>query len=201
MNAYHIALFFHLFALLAATVASTLTHFGEHRMQRAATVGEARPWLLLVAGVGKVFPLALLTLLATGSYMVHGGWTWNLGWVDAGLVGVVVLFVSGLALERHGRGIGAELARLGDGPLDARAAAAVRDPVAAAQSWANSMLALAVVFDMATKPALPVALTVLAIGVLAGVGIARRAARPTGTHATVAGHRSIDEAVDVLMNS
>jgi hypothetical protein len=81
MDIYHLVLFVHISALLAAIAASALSHLAESRMQAAQTIGELRQWGALVAKAGKVFPLALLTIVAGGAYMVSSAWAWT-RWLD-----------------------------------------------------------------------------------------------------------------------
>jgi hypothetical protein len=74
ITSYTLVLFVHISALLAAIAASTLGHFAESRMRTAQSIGELRQWGALVARASKVFPLALLMLVATGAYMVSRAW-------------------------------------------------------------------------------------------------------------------------------
>jgi uncharacterized membrane protein len=53
------------------------------------------------------------------------------------------------------------------------------DPLVHTLSWVNTGLALAVVFDMVTKPTLLPSLSVLAVGALAGLAVAARGERRT----------------------
>lgn len=95
MDGYRLVLFLHLSALLGAIGTAALLHFAEIQLRAAATVVAVRTWASLIEKGAKVFPAALLVLLATGAYLVERGWAWSSGWVDASLVGVGVLFVVG----------------------------------------------------------------------------------------------------------
>lgn len=174
MDGYHVALFFHLVALVAASAASAIVHLAGARGSRAATVSEVRQWHALAGMTARTFPLALLALFATGGYMVAArhGWTWDTGWVEAGIAGVIVLFASGAVIGGRSRAAGRALAGLADGPTAGRPPVLPRDPVVSALSWANTGVAMAVVFVMATKPSLAASLIVLAIGAAAGVMLA-----------------------------
>lgn len=177
MNGYHIALFFHFMALVAASIAAGLSHFGKGRMHAAASVAEARQWLALVASSSKVFPIALLVLIATGGYMVEQTWSWNLGWVDAALAGAILMFLTGAILGTRGRKLGQELGRLAQAPTGGHAPEIPHDAVMDTLSWANTTLALAIVFVMTTKPSLTGSLVALAVGVAVGVALAARPGR------------------------
>lgn len=175
MNGYTIALFIHLAALVAASAASALVHLADVRRSRATSVSEARQWHALAASTARVFPIAVLVLFASGGYMISAGhgWSWSTGWVDAGIAGVVVLMVNGAMLGRRGRAAARELAELASAAAATHAGAIPRDPLASTLAWANTGLAVAVVFVMTTKPTLVGSLIVLAIGIAAGVLLAR----------------------------
>ena len=70
MDFYHATLYVHILALLAGIAAATLAHFAMTRLERSATIQEARQWHALIGRVTKVFPAAILTFFATGAYMV-----------------------------------------------------------------------------------------------------------------------------------
>ena len=178
MDGYHIALFVHVFALLAATAASALTHFAESRLGRAESVAAAQQWHRFAGSVSRVFPVAVIALVATGGYMVGGfsAWAWNAGWIEAGVVGSVWLLVSGPTIGIRSKGFGRRLqhaAAAGDGAARRFAP----DPVISVLSWANTGVAVGVVFAMVTKPMLAPALTALAIGAAVGAAIALRGVR------------------------
>jgi hypothetical protein len=170
MTGYQVSLYVHLLALVAAASASSVVHLAEARARRAASVGEARQWHALVGRTSRVFPVAVLTLFATGAYMVgvEGPWSWGTGWVEAGLAGGAFLLVVGAVLGIRGARAGRTLARLDAADVEG-ARAASHDRVAAALSWVNTGVALAVVFAMATKPALAASLTALVVGAVVGL--------------------------------
>jgi hypothetical protein len=168
MSDYQIALSIHLLALLAATAASGIVHLAAARRAAAPTLREAMEWGRLMGSTSRVFPIAVVTLVATGAYMVAGRWHWNTGWVIAGLVGAVSLLASGAVLGRRSALEARENVRRlqlagRDIPNNA-----TPDRGVALLSEANTGLALAIVLVMTLKPRLAVSLVVLAIGVTAG---------------------------------
>lgn len=173
MHGYGVALYVHLLALLSATAASALVHLAAARAARAGSAHEALEWHRFAGKAARVFPLAVLTLVATGSYMVGGahGWGWGLGWVRAGLLGSVLLLAQGAVIGARGKRVAAALA----------AGRRAGDPLAARLGSANTAMALAIVFVMAAKPGLAGALTAVlgaaALGALLGGG-KRRAGEP-----------------------
>ena len=143
MNTYGVVLFVHLCALLAAMSAGALAHLSEARMRDAASVEALRPWARLLGRLGKVFPVALLVLLGSGTYLVHRSWSWSSGWVDVSLVGVAVLFASGGGLVRA-RGVALRRALMAApaGPVPSEVQRLIRSHPAGLASWMNTGIAL-----------------------------------------------------------
>ncbi len=170
MSAYHVFLYIHLLALVAASATSSVVHMAQARARRAASVPEIRQWLMLAGSTARIFPIATLALLVTGGLMVslRGPWSWSAGWVEAGLVGVLFLLLSGPFLGIRGQRAGRSLASLAPGEVE-RAQAVLHDPVAGALSWANTGIALGVVYAMVAKPGLAGSLTALVLGAITGV--------------------------------
>lgn len=173
MDSYHIALFLHLSALLAATATSALVHFIESRMRAASTSGEVRQWIGLLGKVTVAFPVASLTLVATGVYMVIGVFPWHTGWIEVGLAGIVLLMVLGGTVGRRGRLLERALEQSSDGPVTAEIAALVRDPIARTFTWMNTALALGIVYIMVMKTSLVGSITAVAIAVWIGALVAK----------------------------
>jgi hypothetical protein len=168
MSYYQVALALHLFALLAATAASGIVHLAAARRAAAPTLREAMEWGRLMGSTSRVFPIAVVALVATGAYMVAGRWQWSDGWVVAGFAGAVALLASGAIMGRRGaleaRTNISRLQQAGrDLPNDA-----TPDRVAALLAEANTGLALAIVLVMTLKPGLAASLVVLAIGATGG---------------------------------
>lgn len=176
MDAYHLALFLHLLSLFAASAASAVTHLAEARLHRATSVREARQWHAVAGSAARTFPIVIVTLLLTGGLMVWrsgGVFAWSTGWVAAGVAGVIVLFLNGGVLGRHGGMLARELARQAAERSAEAAPVIAPAPVAARLGWANTGIAIAVTFVMITKPALPVSLGLLVAGAVLGAAMAR----------------------------
>lgn len=186
MDGYHIALFLHLAALVAAAWAASRTHFAESRAHRAASAREALQWYTMAARTARIFPAVIVLLLLTGGYMMsRGGMTWRDGWVDVGVLAAFLLFAVGGVLGARARAGARALAqRDADGPPPAP------DYVAARLSRLNTGMALAVMFVMVTKPSLVASLVTLAVGAIAGALSVRpvhsEAAAPLPTEAASA---------------
>ncbi|HET7374640.1 MAG TPA: hypothetical protein VFJ20_14730 [Gemmatimonadaceae bacterium] len=177
MDIYHIALFLHVVTLIVAASATAITKLAVGRRARARTVGEALDWHNVLVSTSKVFPICLASFVLTGSYMVSvvGMRGWSSGFVVAGLVGVGLLLASGTFLGIKGRALTQVLETVAEAGMDRPAPKLVPPPLVAALPGANTGVALGVVFDMVTKPtSIPIALTVIVIGVALTTAIAMR---------------------------
>jgi len=178
VNGYGVVLFLHLAALLAAISTAGIAHFAEGRLAAAETVAAARPWASLLSRAAPVFPLVLLVLLASGAYLVHRGWGWSNGWIEAGLVGVFLLFANGAGVVgRRNLVLKRALSAAADGPLTDALLQLTRRDVGGIASWANTGLAIGVVFVMTTKPGLAGSLAALAAAAALGVMVGSRLRR------------------------
>jgi hypothetical protein len=177
MDRYHVTLFIHILALIVATSASAVVELAIVRRDRARTLGEVLDWHNVLMSTARVFPICLATFVITGSYMlsitkVH---VMSTGFVVAGLVGAGLLLVSGVFLGTKGKALKQILDEMAKQGADQPAPKLVSPPLVAALPVINTGIALTVAFDMVTKPAsIPVALGVLAIGIVLSVAASMR---------------------------
>ena len=189
MDTYHIALFVHIAALLAAVGAATLMELISSRRMGAATVRDALEWHTLAMKTSKTFPVAVAVLVLTGGIMLSGGGaqTWGAGFVRAGIAGAALLLANGIFLSVKGKALKTHLehlvAKAPDQPPQMAANATI-----ATLTRANHGIALGVVFDMATKPSATTAFVVLAVfvAVFVAAGYARRPATAAAKEPTAA---------------
>jgi len=184
MDRYHIALFLHLLTLIVAASTTAVTKLAASRRVRARTIGEVLEWHTVLMSASKTFPICLAAFVVTGSYMlsVTNARVWTTGFVVAGFVGVGLLLASGIYLSLKAKALKAVLETMANAGLDRPAPKLVPPPLVATLPVVNTGIALAVAFDMTTKPAsISVALLVIAIGAGIGAasGIRRRHPSPT----------------------
>ncbi|MGD8321249.1 MAG: hypothetical protein PVJ02_12355, partial [Gemmatimonadota bacterium] len=154
MNGYAVALFAHLVSLLLASVAASLAMFAALRLRGAESIADAASWLGVIRRVVRLFPLAVLGLMASGWYMTHERWSFSLPWIDAAVVGLVLIVILGTGVEgSRNRALGRELQAHG---LSMQARRLLRDPVAWSAKMSTLTVSLAVVFLMTVKPTGPV---------------------------------------------
>jgi len=181
MDSYHIALFIHLVTLVVAAGATAVTKLAASRRMRARTVGELQEWHGVLMSAARLFPVCLAFFVASGAYMlgVAHAPMWTSAYAVAGLTGVVLLLASGAFLgakARAFRDVLTEMARQG---ADRPAPKLVPPRLVSALPAVNTGIALAVVFDMVTKPAsIVVALGIIAGGIVLGGASAMRKPAP-----------------------
>jgi hypothetical protein len=168
---YAYALFVHIVGSLLLCTAFTAEGIGLFQLRRAASAGSVLQWGG-VLGLGRVFgPASVVTILASGLYMMISSWGW-VPWLAVGLIAWVLIAVLGAV---NGIRLSLTMRRISGGAL----------PVASLQrqafviSWVTRLsIAVGIVFLMTNKPDLVVAMACLVvsavIGVAAGVAVTRR---------------------------
>jgi len=180
MDTYHIALFVHLLTLIVAASVTAVTKLAAARRLRARTIGEALEWHDLLMSAARLFPVCLVFFIASGAYMLGAAHApvWTSAYVVAGIIGVGLLFASGAFLGAKGSAFRAVLAGMASQGADRPAPRMAPSALVATLPTVNTGIAIAVVFDMVTKPAsIATALGVIALGIALGaVGLLRRPA-------------------------
>ena len=172
MDLYPLAKYVHLFALFVAAGVTAVTKLAAGRRVRARTVGEALEWHNTLMSASKLFPICLLVLAITGGYMLSVlKVSMSSAFVVAGVLAIVWLFASGTFLGIKGGALKGVLEGIVAANGADHPAPKMAPPVAIVLlPTINTGVALAVALDMVVKPAsLPVALGIVAVGVVLGV--------------------------------
>jgi len=181
MDLYHIALYLHIVAVVVASAATAVTKLAAARRARARTIGEVLEWHGILMSAAKWFPIVLAVFVLTGAFMLSRGQAsvWGSGFVVAGLVGVVLLFASGTYLGLKGKALGGFLQSMAAKGIDQPAPRLVPPAMVAMLPTVNTGIALAVVFDMVTKPvSVPLALGIVALGITISAALSARRTVP-----------------------
>jgi hypothetical protein len=190
MHLYDVVLFLHILTILAAIGLGTTLHHAEWSTRTATTVGELRT-ITKVYRRGNLFPILIILLFLEGAWLLHlskkGDETFHFddAWVWTAIVALVILMISGGAIlgrqtSKHAK----LLAAAPDGPITPEVRAATFTTSTWVTSHMNTFLAIAVVFNMVTKPSgNPTAIAVLVIGIVIGalVGLAGVRGRTVAT--------------------
>jgi len=186
MDAYHIALFVHIITLIVAASVTAVTKLAETRRSRARTVNEALDWHNVLLSSANLFPVCLALFVITGGYMMSITHLiiWSTGFIVAGLVGVLLLLMSGVFLATKGRALKQRLEGMAKAGGDQPMPALVPPALVAMLPTVNTGIALSVVFDMVMKPAsVSAALGIIAIGIVLGAMIGAK--KPEGVREQV----------------
>lgn len=173
MTLYAFALFIHIVGSLLLCTAFTAEGIGLLQLRRATTDSAVRQWEG-VLGLGRVFgPASVVTILASGLYMMISSWGW-VPWIAVGLFAWVLIAVLGAV---NGIRLSLTIRRL---PAGAAPGTSLQSP-AFVISWVTRLsIAVGIVFLMTNKPDLLAALLSIviaaAVGVGAGVAMTRRGA-------------------------
>lgn len=181
MDSYHIALFVHLVTLIVAAGVTAVTKLAAARSKRARTIGELQEWHGVLMSAARLFPVCLAFFVASGAYMlgVTQASVWSSAYVVAGLAGVVLLLASGAFLAAKARAFRDVLAGMARQGADRPAPKLVPPRLVKVLPTVNTGIALAVMFDMVTKPAsIVVALGIIAGGIVLGGASAMRKPAP-----------------------
>src|SRR5580692_7834508 len=173
MTLYAFALFIHILGSLLLCTAFTAEGIGLLQLRRATTDSAVRQWDG-VLGLGRVFgPASVVTILASGLYMMISSWGW-VPWIAVGLFSWVLIAVLGAV---NGIRLSLTIRHL---PAGAAPGASLQS-ASFVISWVTRLsIAVGIVFLMTNKPDLLAALLSVMItavvGVAAGIAMTRRGA-------------------------
>ena len=175
MDTYHVVLYIHLLALFVGVGAGSVLLVCLFQLRAAQTLADAVPWGAVAGKTERAFPIAILGLFGTGAYMTSDVWTWSTGWIDASIVGLVVIAIQGpLIAERAGHRLAQTLMTNGPGPLSDDARKMTRHPGLWVVEFTNVALVLGIVWNMTQKPSTATAIMCLLIAYAVGLGVALR---------------------------
>lgn len=178
MDAYHVVLYVHLLSLLLGFGAASVVVVCLFKLRSASTVAEASPWGILAGQTERVFPIAVLGLFGSGAYMTSKVWTWNTGWIDVGIVVLVLLGVQGGGVaSRRAHALTRALQENGPGPIGDAARRLTCDPALWVVAFANPGIVLGVIWAMTEKSGTGESIAAVVIGYAVGAAIASRFAR------------------------
>lgn len=173
MDTYHVVLYLHLLSLFIGIGAASILAVCTYHLRIAQTLADAIPWGIIAGKLGKVFPVAIIGLFATGAYMTSDIWTWDTSWIWVSIVGLaVVAFQGPFVAERAAHKLGAALQENGPGPLGEDARRMTRQRGLWIPEYTNLALVLGIVWNMTQKPGTASAVFTLVIAYAVGVAAA-----------------------------
>jgi hypothetical protein len=173
LDTYHVVLYLHLLSLLIGVGAASILAVCTFHLRVAQTLAEAVPWGTVASKLGRVFPIAIIGLFATGAYMTSDIWTWGTSWIYVSIVGLAVVTIQGpFVAERAAHKLGVALQENGPGPLGEHARRMTRQPGLWIPEYTNLALVLGIVWNMTAKPGTTSAVAALVIAYAVGVAVA-----------------------------
>ena len=173
MSAYSIALFLHLVGVLALFAGIAIEQTALRALRNARSLAQVREWMTLLRGLRRIDGPAGLTILLSGGYLVGNGAGYH-GWVGAGVLGMVLMAVIGIAFGRP-RFVAIASALPGtDGVVPSSLRSRLADPILRASAATRAALGLGIVFDMAVKPTAAGAVIALVAALLVGAASSLR---------------------------
>ncbi len=171
MTLYAFALFVHILGSLLLTTAFTAEGIGLFQLRRAITDSAVRQWEGIL-GLARVFgPASVVTILASGLYMMISSWGW-VPWLAVGLLAWVLIAVLGAV---NGIRLSLTIRQLPTGAAPGTSLQSRGFVI----SWLTRLsIAVGIVFLMTNKPDLLAAL--LCIVVTAAIGVAAAVALTRG---------------------
>jgi hypothetical protein len=191
MSLYQFLIFIHVLGAVALFVAIGIEAVSLARLRQAETVADARVWLRSLKLPGRLGPIAMLTALASGAWMMKVSWGYQ-PWIAVALVALVGMAVTGGAISLRGmRRLRTALrAETGSG-LSERARTIRSSPALVTSLRIRIALGVGILGLMTMKPS-DHATAVLVFGtaalaaLVASIGFARRSGAPTHPTATAA---------------
>jgi hypothetical protein len=165
---YSIGLYLHIVGALGFFVALGVEWVSMRYLRRAATAEQVREWVRVSTGIRRLGFASMMTLLASGFYMmaiaqIGGAWVFVAFWalVLLAIIAVTLSFRRMAAIDRA--------ASTEAGPLSAALRQAVEHPLLWVAIKLRVAIALGIVYLMTLKPTLIGSL--LAIGIAAIIGL------------------------------
>jgi len=173
LDTYHVVLYLHFLSLFIGIGAASVLLVCTFHLRLAETLADAIPWGRVAGKIGRVFPVAIIGLFATGAYMTSDIWTWDTGWIYVSIIGLAVVAIQGpFVAERTAHKLGAALQENGPGPLGEHARRMTRHPGLWVPEYTNITLVLGIVWNMTEKPGTAGAVVTLVIAYAVGVAAA-----------------------------
>jgi len=169
-HGWELGIFIHILGVFAMAGAATTVLLVFSMMRRATTVQEVRVLARLGSLIEKVFPVAAVVLLLSGGYMVNEfDLHWSSGWINlSALALIIATAIGGLVNGPRMTAIHKAADAAPDGPVPANLSGMLNDPILFGSVHALSLVLLAIIWNMTTKPSGIQAF--LAIVLLAAIG-------------------------------
>lgn len=165
-------LFLHILSAIGLFIGYGLEWIGTALLRRAASGEQARAWLRVYRVSPPLSGASLAVLILTGGYLASLMGAMKQGWIAASLLGIVVAFFLGIAINLpRVRAIRGAVSSV-EGTLSAELRARLQDAVLVTAVRVRTLLAVGIVYLMTAKPAaLSTSFVVLGLATVVGVAL------------------------------
>jgi uncharacterized membrane protein len=169
MTLFSIILFIHVVSALALFIGYGLEWTAASLLRRSTNAEQARAWLRVYRVSPPISGPALAVLVLSGGYLASLAGLMKQGWIPATLIGIAVAVLMGIVFNvPRLRAIRAALPS-GNEPLSDSVHVRLNDSVLATSVRVRTMIALGIVFLMATERPFGVSMFVLACAAVLGL--------------------------------
>ena len=165
---YSVASFLHVISALGFFVTLGLEWTSLRHLRRATTSGQVLEWMRLPAEMGQLGMISMLTLLATGFYMMAIAWG-AVGWIIVALGAIVLMILLSMILTRQRMAVIGKTASIERGPVSPALSHLLHDSVLTVSLQTRVAMAVGIVFLMTVKPGLDGSLLTIVVAIILGL--------------------------------
>ena len=171
MNAYSIALFFHVVGALGFFVALGLEWTTVMQLRRATTAEQVREWLNASSGLRRVGMISMIALLVAGIYMMATVWG-GAAWIVVTFATIILLMILAMRVSAPRMSAIRQAVRAENGSLSPQLQQLLHHGLLQIGIQSRIIIALGVVFLMTVKPDLLGSLLTIGIAIVLGLASA-----------------------------
>jgi hypothetical protein len=169
MMVYPFVIFVHVLGAVALFAAIAIEAVSIGRLQRASTPADVRVWMGLLTSRGRLGPIAMLTTLASGMWMMAVSWGPE-PWIVTAFAGLVGMAMTGVVTARRMRRLRVAVAAETGPELSEVFRVVQSSPALTASVRLRIAMGVGILGLMTVKPPdAPTASLILAVAVVAGV--------------------------------
>jgi hypothetical protein len=173
MDFYSLLIFLHVLGGVGVFVGLGIEVVALRRLERAVSVDQARSWVGLMREGGRIGPVAMVTILLAGVWMMALRWGPE-PWILTALVALIAMAILGAALTRPGMALlGAALTQEED-ELPGRFRTNEATGSLSFSLWLRVAIGVGILGLMTVKPEMLGSLGIMGATVVIGVGAALR---------------------------
>lgn len=172
MNYYSITLFLHIVGALGFFVALGLEWTSLRYLRNAKTANEVSLWMGIYNGTFRLGIASMLTILASGIYMMATGWG-GVAWIIVALVAFVLVIVLSMILTRPRMAQMRRAMAVEKGLISPTLQTLAKHRLLQISIQTRMAIALGIVYLMTLKPDLEGSMLTMAIAIVLGLALSQ----------------------------